>query len=609
MLALSKMLSNSSEHFVFSALKWNKWALFAALFIAATACSSSSAVNRLHAIMDETEEFQAIEDPFRGGKDDEYLQNDQLWSESLDDYERRYEFWSEIYERLENEIERENLELRDQITYDSFERQVEHTVKEFEYNSHLIPLNHEGGFYNRIIGLENRVPLETVEDYENYLARLRSVPRFFDEHIERMRKGIEEEVTLPRLIFVDNYNYYITTHITDDPAESRFYEPFNNFSNRISEADRSRLQSDAVEVIREIVNPTYTSFVDFLNEEYIVEARESIATVDLPDGEAYYDYLIEYHTTLPMTAEEVHQIGLEEVERIRNEMAEIIDGVQFEGSFDEFLEFLRTDPQFYVDEPDELLKEGMWHSKRMDGKLPEAFHLNDLPRRPYGVEPVPDHLAPRYTGGRYSSGRGDRAGFYWINTYNLPSRTLYTLEALTYHEAVPGHHLQIALHQERDDLPRRVGGMTAFTEGWALYAERLGLDLGLYEDPYSNFGRLTYEMWRACRLVVDSGMHALGWDRQQAVDFMTENTALSHHEIDTEINRYIAVPGQALAYKMGELKIRELRELAEKELSDVYDIRDFHSAVLKKGPVSLPVLEEQVKAFIDDKLSESKEDN
>ncbi len=352
----------------------------------------------------------------------------------------------------------------------------------------------------------------------------------------------------------------------------------------------------------------FRGFSKFLETEYIPAARESIATVDLPNGEAYYNYLVEYHTTLPLSAEEVHQTGLDEVDRIKGEMMDIIEEVEFTGSFEEFLEFLRTDPQFFVDEPVDLLKEAMWHSKRMDGKLPELFHIHNLPRRSYGVEPVPDHLAPRYTGGRYSLGGGTRAGHYWVNTYDLPSRTLYTLEALTYHEAVPGHHLQIGLHQEMEDLPRRVGGLTAYSEGWALYAERLGVDAGLYKDPYSNFGRLTYEMWRACRLVVDTGMHALEWTRDEAVDFMTQNTALSHHEIDTEINRYIAVPGQALAYKTGELKIMELREMAEEKLGNDFDIRDFHEAVLKNGPVSLPVLESQVTEYVESTLEKMTEE-
>lgn len=570
------------------------------------ACSVQSERDRLHALMDEAEEYQSDQNPFG----DEAVSDSTtagLWSESIEDLEKEHSYWTDISQRFNEQVNRENLEIRDQITYDSFSRQVTHRVKEFEYRSYLIPINHEGGFYNRLIGLENRGFFEKIEDYEIYLDRLRAVPEYFNQHIERMRRGIEAGYTLSAAIFVDDYTYYINTHIKENITESSFYSPFDNFPEEILTADRTRLSEEAQSVIQSTVMPAYRNFVVFLEDEYIPAARESIATVDLPDGEEYYNYLIEYHTTLPMSAEEVHQTGLDEVERIRNEMAQIVDSVKFDGSFSEFLNFLRTDPQFFVDEPDELLKEAMWHSKRMDGKLPELFHIHNLPRRPYGVEQVPEHLAPRYTGGRYSLGGETRAGHYWVNTYNLPSRTLYTLEALTYHEAVPGHHLQIGLHQEMDDLPRRVGGLTAYTEGWALYAERLGQDAGLYENPYSDFGRLTYEMWRACRLVVDTGMHALGWSRQKALNFMTENTALSHHEIDTEINRYIAVPGQALAYKMGELKIVELRKKAEDELGSLFDIRDFHEAILKNGPVTLPVLEQQVIRFIEEKLTDESE--
>lgn len=582
-----------------------KLTVFFILFFLIQACSFESDRDRMHALMDESEEFQTEENPFRSDDESEKAKPGKLWSESIEDLENRYQFWKDMSERFNSQVTRQNLETRDQITYDSFSRQVTHRVKEFEYQSHLIPINHEGGFYNRLIGLENRGSFDEIEDYEIYLDRLRAVPEYFNQHIERMRQGIEAGYTLPAAIFVDDYTYYINTHIKDVPEETGFFDPFENLPEEFTDEDKNRLVEEGKSVIDTAVMPAYRNFVDFLEEEYIPAARESIATVDLPEGEAYYNYLIEYHTTLPLSAEEVHQTGLEEVERIRAEMEDIIASVEFDGSFSDFLEFLRTDPQFFVDEPDELLKEAMWHSKRMDGKLPELFHIHNLPRRPYGVEPVPDHLAPRYTGGRYSLGGGTRAGHYWVNTYNLPSRTLYTLEALTYHEAVPGHHLQIGLHQEMDDLPRRVGGLTAYTEGWALYAERLGVDAGLYENPYSAFGRLTYEMWRACRLVVDTGMHALGWSRQEAIDFMTENTALSHHEIDTEINRYIAVPGQALAYKTGELKIMELREKAEEELGNLFDIRDFHGAILKNGPVILPVLEQQVTTFIEEKLAEN----
>jgi len=573
----------------------------AVFLLVVSGCMSETERDWLHALMDNAEDFQNRENPFRGGEDGKYLENDRLWSESIEDLERQHEFWVEIKERLDANVDRESLELHDQITFDSFDRWLTNKVRNYEYQSYMIPINHEGGFFNRLIGLENQISLDSIQDYEDYMSRLRAIPEFFDQHVERMSKGIEIGYTLPKVIFVEDYNHYITTHIRENPKESGFYEPFKDLPEDFSEEDRDRLQDESKQIIFDLVMPAYASFLEFLNEEYIPNSRETIATSELPEGEAYYLHLIEYFTTLPMKAEEIHQIGLDEVGRIRGEMLEIIEEIEFEDTFDEFLDFLRTDPQFYVDDPVELLKEASWLAKRMDGKLLELFHKHTLPRAPYGVEAVPDHLAPRYTAGHYSGRQGTRAAHYWVNTVNLPSRPLYAMEALTYHEAVPGHHLQIGLHEEMDDLPRRLGGLTAYTEGWALYSERLGLEVDLYKNPYNNFGRLTYEMFRASRLVVDTGMHALGWTRQQAVEFMTENTALSHHEIDTEINRYIAWPGQALAYKMGELKITQLRELAEETLGDDFDIRDFHEAVLKNGPVTLPVLEQQVMAFINDK--------
>lgn len=576
---------------------------FCIILLVGAGCERQTDSLLLYDLIDETEAFLDEEDPFRGGEDDRYLENDKLRDESLESSENRYRFWVDIRNRFSEYISRESLELRDQITYDSFARQINHNVRQYEFSDHLIPLNHEDGFYNQLNGLENRVPLDSLADYENYLSRLRAVPEFFNQHIDRMRQGVESFHTAPKVIFTDDYSHAIESQIAADPEESDFFTPFTDFPSSIGDAEREWLVAEAREVISGIVMPAYSGFLDFLHEEYIPNARESIGTSALPGGDDYYSYLIEYHTTLSMTAGEVHQVGLDEVDRILEEMNGIIGEVGFEGTFPEFLEFLRTDPQFYVTEPVDLIREASWLAKRMDGKLPELFHLHNLPRRPYGVEPVPDHLAPRYTGGRYAGGSEDESSFFWVNTFALESRPLYTLEALAYHEAVPGHHLQIALSREMEDLPKLMGGLTAYTEGWALYAERLGLDVELYENPYYNFGRLTYEMWRACRLVVDTGMHALGWSRQEAVDFLTGHTALSHHEIDTEINRYIAVPGQALAYKMGELKIRELRELAEERLGDAFDIRDFHEWILQNGPVTLPVLEEQVQNAIDHQLS------
>jgi uncharacterized protein (DUF885 family) len=320
----------------------------------------------------------------------------------------------------------------------------------------------------------------------------------------------------------------------------------------------------------------------------------------MPGGSALYAYLIRHFTTVDLTADAVHEIGLAEVKRIRAEMDAVIAKSGFTGDFSSFLKFLRTDPRFYAKTPDELLERAAWIAKRMDGKLPSLF--GKLPRQPYGVEPVPDDIAPKYTGGRYVGAPLDstKAGRYWVNTYALPSRPFYTQEALTLHEAVPGHHLQIALTKELNGLPkfRRYAYVDAFGEGWGLYSERLGIEAGFYTDPYSDFGRLTYEMWRACRLVVDTGIHAKGWSREQAIDYLASNTALSIHEVTTETDRYIAWPGQALAYKMGELKIRELRKRAEDALGKRFDVRAFHDAVLANGTLTLPVLEARIDSFI-----------
>jgi uncharacterized protein (DUF885 family) len=334
--------------------------------------------------------------------------------------------------------------------------------------------------------------------------------------------------------------------------------------------------------------------------DYIPHARTTTATGDLPDGKAYYELLLKRYTTLPLTAEQIHQTGLSEVARIQKEMEDVIRQVGFKGDFKAFVEFLRTDPRFYAKTPEELLERASWICKRMDGKLPSLFKT--LPRLPYGVQAVPAEIAPKFTGGRYveSPVGSTQPGYFWVNTYQLNQRPFYTLEALALHESVPGHHLQIALSQEQKDLPnfRRYSYISTFGEGWGLYCEHLGIEAGFYTDPYSNFGRLTYEMWRACRLVVDTGMHAMGWSREKALDYLASHTALSLHECTTETDRYIATPGQAVSYKTGELKIRELRAKAEKALGKKFDVREFHDAVLLQGSVPMPVLEEQIDRYI-----------
>jgi uncharacterized protein (DUF885 family) len=416
-----------------------------------------------------------------------------------------------------------------------------------------------------------------------------------------MRAGIEKGQVLPGIV-LEGFKGAIDPHVVDDPTRSLLYEPFTKFPDSIEHAERNRLVEAGRAAISESVVAGYRRFVEFMEKEYVPAARGSIGASALPNGREFYRYRVRKFTTLDLTPEEVHQIGLDEVKRIRAEMEAVIAKTGFEGDFAAFVDHLRTDDEFYADSPEDLMQHVALILKRMDGELPRLF--GKLPRTPYGLRPVPDYIAPRTTSAYYQQPTGDgrQAGFYYINTFNLKSRPLFEMEALSLHEAVPGHHLQLALQQEMGDLPefRRFAGFTVFVEGWALYSERLGLEVGFYQDPYSDFGRLTFEMWRACRLVVDTGMHYLGWTRKQAIDFLAENTALSIHNIESEVDRYISWPGQALAYKIGELKIRELRHQAEEQLGDRFDVRSFHDMILGSGSVPLSVLEENTTRWLEE---------
>ena len=527
----------------------------------------------------------------------------QLPSMAIEDIERRREFWEQVLVRLEA-IDRESLSEQDQINYDMFERQVSDRVSLYEYGDYLIPITAESGFHTSFARQPAGLPLATTTDYENFIARMEAYPLYSEQKIALMREGMRTGMVLPQVV-LDGYETTITPHLVDDIIESVFWVPFENFPTTVPQSDHQGLRQAGRITIRESVVPAYQAFFDFMVRDYIPGARATIGASELPNGKDYYEFLVRHHTTLDVTPEQVHEIGLREVERIRGEMMAIIEGLksegEFEGDFDDFLEFLRTDPRFFPTSGEQLLEEASFISKKMDGKLPALFKT--LPRQPYGVAPVPAHIAPKYTAGRYSGAPidGTKAGFYWVNTYGLESRPLWALTALTLHEAVPGHHLQNALRQELTDLPnfRRYSGINAYGEGWGLYSEWLGIEAGMYDDPYDDFGRLSYEAWRACRLVVDTGLHAMGWSRQQAMDYMIANTALSLHEITTETDRYISWPGQALAYKMGQIKIQELRRRAESRLGSKFDVREFHDVILLDGPVPLTVLEDQIEAFIE----------
>jgi uncharacterized protein (DUF885 family) len=557
----------------------------------------------LRRLFDEAWVFRLREDPLAATAVGVHEYDDRLPSVTPEDLRRRDDANRDFLRRLLL-IDRAKLGSGDRISYEMFERQLRDEIEDYALKGYLIPLTAEWGFHLAFARLPFEVPLETTQDYENYLARLRAFPAYVDQYIGLLREAIGTGMTLPQVV-LEGYEDTIAAHIVEDPTASVFYTPFVNFPVGVREEDRAALRERGIAAIEESAVAGYRNFFTFMVDEYIPSARKTIGASELPDGRGYYDHLIRHFTTLDITADEIHRLGLAEVERIRREMMDVIEALGFEGGFAEFLEFLRTDPRFYAGTPEALLQQAAYIAKKADGKLPSLFKT--LPRLPYGVEPVPEDLAPKYTGGRYIPAPigSTRPGYYWVNTYALNSRPLYVLTSLTLHEAVPGHHLQIALTQELEDLPafRRAAYIDAFGEGWALYAEWLGLEAGMYEDPYSNFGRLTYEMWRACRLVVDTGLHAFGWTRPQAMDYLASNTALSLHEVRTETDRYISWPAQALAYKMGELKIKELRRRAEGSLGARFDVREFHDVILANGTVPLDVLERQVDAYVEGKVN------
>ena len=584
-------------------LEWMACALpMLAALAASVACAPAppDARDQLHALFDEDWAARLVESPQFATSVGDHSRNDELADVSLEAIERRVERRRDLLRRLD-EIDVSGLDAADRINARMFERQLRSSVQGFEFGGYQMPLNADSGFHMGFARMHRPMPFRTADHYDDYIARMRAIPAYFEQQQGHMRAGIERGFTLPR-VTLEGYEDTISAHIVDEPQDSAFWAPFEEVPASVGEMDRERILTDAEAAITEAVVPAYQGFHDFFVGEYLPGARESVGASDLPDGQAYYADQVRWFTTLDVTPQEVHEIGLSEVARIRAEMEEVIRETGFEGSYAEFLDFLRTDPRFYPKTAQELLERAAWIAKTMDGKLPSLFAT--LPRVPYTVEPVPDHMAPKYTAGRYVSApyNSTQPGIYWVNTYNLPSRPLYALAALTLHEAVPGHHLQNALAAEMDAGPefRRHDYLSAFGEGWGLYSEYLGLEAGIYEDPYSNFGRLTYEIWRACRLVVDTGVHALGWTRQQMLDYLAENTALSLHEITTETDRYISWPGQALAYKMGELKIRELRARAEEALGADFDVRRFHDAVLANGSVPLDILEELINSWIEE---------
>ncbi|HEX3107724.1 MAG TPA: DUF885 family protein, partial [Thermoanaerobaculia bacterium] len=486
------------------------------------------------------------------------------------------------------------------VNYDMFQRQLDESIEGYELGDYQMPINADSGFHSGFSRLPQEMPLTTVKEYENYISRLRQWPRYVHEEIELMRMGIKRGFTVPRATLT-GYDKTMSAHVVDDVTKSVFWKPFEKFPSTVPEDARERLREEGRKAIMEAAVPGYRDLLTFFDNEYLPNTRTTLGAYDLPNGRAYYQFKIREFTTTNLTPEQIHEIGLKEVDRISAEMNEVMKQTGFKGDMPAFLHFLRTDPQFYAKTPYELLARASFIAKKIDGKLPSLF--GKLPRLPYTVEPVPADIAPKYTSGRYVGAPegSTKPGIYWVNTYALEGRPLYNLEALTLHEAVPGHHLQISLSREIQDVPnfRRFTYISAFGEGWGLYCEWLGKEAGIYDSPYSDFGRLGYEMWRACRLVVDTGIHAKGWTRQQAIDYMAARTSLPLHEVETEVDRYISWPAQALSYKLGELKIKELRARAEQALGTRFDLRAFHDTVLGSGAVPLDVLETNVNRWIE----------
>ncbi|MGI9271642.1 MAG: DUF885 domain-containing protein [Woeseiaceae bacterium] len=564
-----------------------------------SASTFAAASDEFHALLDEAWEARLLNSPMMASQMGDKRYNDRWRDRSIAAIEAR-QAQARDFLRRTYAIDRNALSESDQLNYELYRRGLQTTVDGFQFNGHLLPFSHRGGVQN----LENdatRLNFETVKDYDDWLARMSKVPVVIDQTIKLAEQGRKSGYVSPK-IQMQRIPDQIAIQLVDDVEASPYYKIFAKLPASIDDAEQQRIRATARETIKTSILPAYKKLDRYFSNTYLPACRDSIGLSSLPNGSAWYEHRARRYTTTQMTPDDIHRLGLNEVRRIRDEMQQIIDQVDFAGDFDDFLVFMRSDPQFYFDNPDDLYEAYLATSKRIDPELVKLF--GKLPRMPYGVKPIPDSIAPDTTTAYYSgpAADGSRAGIYWVNLYKPEVRPKYEIEVLSVHEAMPGHHLQIALQQELGDLPnfRRYGGFTAFVEGWGLYSENLGYDLGLYKDPYSRFGQLTYEMWRAVRLVVDTGMHYKGWTRQQAIDFFKDNAAKTELDITNEIDRYIGNPGQALAYKIGQLKMLTIRQRAEIALGDDFDVRAFHDELLGAGALPLDLLEQRMDAWLAD---------
>ena len=512
-------------------------------------------------------------------------------------FDRRNQNNRAILDQLDS-IDREVLSPEEQVNFALFDQAYQSRLAEAEHPTHLMPISQRGGIQT-LDETGNRLRLQTVQDFDDWLARLDQVDDLMDQTIALMDEGIATGFVPPK-ITMSRVPAQIARQVVETAEESLFYQPFVSLPDSINEAEQRRIRASAKEIIERAVLPAYKKLSGYFNQVYLPACRDSIAASDLPNGRAFYEYRVRRYTTTDMTPDEVHQVGLDEVARIRKDMEAVKQEVGFDGSLEAFFTYLRTDPQFYFEDPAELLEAYEAQAKRIDPELVKLF--TKLPRMPYGIKVIPEAVAPDTTTAYYSppAADGSRAGYYWVNLYNPAARPKFEIPVLTVHEAMPGHHLQIALQQELESLPnfRRYSGFTVFTEGWGLYSERLGYDIGLYEDPFDRFGQLSYDMWRAVRLVVDTGMHYKGWTRDEAIQYFVGNAPRKKLDIVNEIDRYISWPGQALAYKIGQLKILELRAMAQSQLGEAFDLRRFHDRLLSQGAIPLSLLEETIGQWV-----------
>jgi uncharacterized protein (DUF885 family) len=576
------------------------WPLvFVLLALAASgrAIPPTNATKALHDLFAAAWNQQMQEDPEHASELGDRRWNDRWMDRSPEGHARRNAETKDVLAKLAR-IDRSSLSKTDQLNYDLFQKRYLDRLEQYKVRWFLMSFNQREGPQTSD-DLGNSLRFETVKDYEDWLARLRAVPTAMDQFTALLREGIKERMVHPRVI-MERIPAQIDKQIVTDPTQSGFYKPFKSFPPGFSPADQQRLQQEARQAVEQQVVPAFTKFKQFFVSEYLPACYSQVGAWQLPQGEELYAQMIRHYTTTNMTPEEVHQTGLKEVARINQEMDRVMQQTGFKGSRDEFFKFLRTDPQFFYKTPDDLFEAYKALAKTVDPNLVKVFRT--LPREPYGVESIPMAFAPDTTAAYYRPGAADgsRAGTYFVNLYKPDARPKWEMMVLSMHESVPGHHLQIARAHELGEMPkfRRFGEYTAYVEGWGLYAESLGEDMGLYSDPYSKFGQLSYEMWRAVRLVVDTGMHVKHWTREQAIKYFMENCPKHELDITNEIDRYIAWPGQALAYKLGELKIKELRDRAKEKLGAKFDLKEFHDVVLGSGPLPLDILARNVDEWI-----------